>query len=165
MTQTLSWHSDRMRGLVVVVLAAAMLSGCAKNRPVPSAGTPAEAAGAEASATGAGKAEEEQEPVQETAVPKPDFPDIDDDPAQLIKMTRDDLNGLLGQPDLVRRENPAEIWQYRGKDCILDIFLYNEADQENSPYRVVYSEARGREAGTADQRACLNELLRAQLTS
>lgn len=165
MTQPLSRNSIGLRGLVVVVLAAAILSGCAKNRPVPSAGAPSEATGAGTSQTEGGAVEEKQEPVQETAVPKPDFPDINDDPAQLIKMTRDDLNGLLGQPDLVRRETPAEIWQYRGKDCILDIFLYSEADQSNSPYRVVYSEARGREAGKADQRACLNELLRAQLTS
>ncbi len=162
MIPSLSWNN---RGLVAVFLAAALVSGCAKNRPVPSAGAAAETAGAEASRTETDAVEEKQEPLQETAIPKPDFPEIDDDPAQLIKMTRDDLNGFLGQPDLVRRENPAEIWQYRGKDCILDIFLYNEADQENSPYRVVYSEARGREAGKADQRACLNELLRAQLTS
>lgn len=163
------WNRRRLRAAAAVLLASAVLSGCARSHKVPSAGTAPETANGQVSgsetAEDATTAEGAEKPVQETTVPKPDFPDLDDDPAQLIKMTRDDLNGLLGQPDLVRRENPAEIWQYRGKNCILDLFLYNDEDDASSPYRVVYSEARDRVAGKADQRACLNELLRAQLTS
>ncbi len=142
-----------------VVLLAGFLSACAQSRNVPSAGeAQTEADVSETSG--------ENAPVQETAVPRaPVLPDIDDDPEQLIKMTRDDLNGLLGQPDLVRRESPAEIWQYRGKDCVLDVFLYNEDDKPESPFKVVYSEARDLDAQNSDQRRCLNGLLRAQLTS
>ncbi|WP_282604707.1 hypothetical protein [Pelagibius sp. Alg239-R121] len=147
--------------LIAIALSAVVLAGCAQSRKVPSAGSEAQTSSSIPSNTPSS----EKAPVQESALPKSDLPKIDDDPSQLIEMTRDDLNALLGQPDLVRRENPAEIWQYRGKGCILDVFLYSENDRKDSPFKVVYSEARGRETGTTDQRACLNELLRAQLTS
>lgn len=145
--------------VAAVIIAGGLMSACAQSRKVPSSGeTTAE--------TSAPQASTEQAPVQETAVPKaPALPEIDDDPTQLLQMTKDDLNGLLGQPDLVRRETPAEIWQYRGQDCVLDLFLYNEEDKPDSPFKVVYSEARDLEAKKTDQRSCLNSLLRAQLTS
>lgn len=151
-----------LRQLIVITaitIVSGILSACAQPRNIPSAGeTQAE--------TSSSQPTGESAPIQESAVPKtPALPEIDDDPEQLITMTRDDLNGLLGQPDLVRRENPAEIWQYRGKDCVLDVFLYNEDGQPDSPFKVVYSEARDLEAQNSDQRRCLNELLRAQLTS
>ncbi|TQV79881.1 hypothetical protein [Denitrobaculum tricleocarpae] len=149
----------RFAVIMAVIVAAGLLSACAQSRNVPSAGeASAETSGPEAAD---GKA-----PVQESAVPKaPALPDVDDNPEQLLTMTRDDLNGLLGQPDLVRRENPAEIWQYRGKNCVLDLFLYNEEDNPDSPFKVVYSEARDLNAQKTDQRSCLGALLRAQLTS
>ncbi len=148
---------EQFAGIVAVILTAAILSGCAQTRKVPAAADTTEKPAAAAS---------EPAPVQETAVPKaPALPEIDDDPKQLLKMSRDDLNDLLGQPNLVRRETPAEIWQYRGKDCVLDVFLYNEAGKPDSPFEVVYSEARDLEARKSDQRSCLNQLLRAQLTS
>lgn len=34
---------------------------------------------------------------------------------------------LLGKPDLVRRDGPAEIWHYAGDECRLLVFLYDEA--------------------------------------
>ena len=53
-----------------------------------------------------------------TAAPKtaalPPAPKIDDDPARLMGLDRAGLAKLLGDPDLTRREPPAEIWQYRG---------------------------------------------------
>lgn len=151
--------------LLAVLLLAAMVSGCAQPRTVPSAGgTAARSEGTQASEVTPGSGETAP-PVQETAVPKPDLPEIDDDPRQLLDMSRDDLNGFLGRPALIRRENPAEVWQYRGKGCVLDVFLYAADGSKDSPYKVVYSEARDREARQTDQRTCLNELLRTQLTS
>lgn len=162
LTEKANETESPLRQLIVCALVfvlAGVLSACAQPRKVPSAGeAQTEASTSEAAREGA--------PVQESAVPKaPELPEIDDDPKQLITMTRDDLNSLLGQPDLVRRESPAEIWQYRGKDCVLDVFLYHEDDKPDSPFKVVYSEARDLEAQNSDQRRCLNGLLRAQLTS
>jgi len=51
-----------------------------------------------------------------------------------------ELVAWLGKPDFRHAEPPAELWQYRGADCVLDLFLYPQAGSE----RVVYSEARGR---------------------
>jgi hypothetical protein len=148
------WTAARkLSPALAVLLLAAVVSGCVQPRKVPTGAT--ESPAAEAVTPPAA--------TQETALPK--APEIDDDPAQLLEMSRDDLNGLLGQPSLVRRESPAEIWQYRGKDCILDVFLYADGDSKDGPYKVVYSEARDRNAGTTDQRACLNKLLQAQLNS
>ena len=85
-------------------------------------------------------------------------PAIDDDPQQLYGLDAGSLGALLGEPSLVRNEAPAEIWQYRSKTCVFDIFLYQGADQP----RVTYIEARDDAAQRIDARACLNEILRAR---
>ena len=59
-----------------------------------------------------------------------------------------DLNGLapaqvaalIGDPDLRRVDPPAEIWQYRNADCVLELYFYDSG--ANS--RMVYAEARSR---------------------
>ena len=85
-------------------------------------------------------------------------PPIDDDPERLMGLDREGLSDLLGTPSLVRREMPAEIWQYEAEDCIFDVFLYDEGGW----YQVSYLEARDAEARKTDARSCLNRLLRAQ---
>lgn len=51
-----------------------------------------------------------------------------------------DLLALLGQPDLRRSDPPAELWQYRGTGCVLELYLYREGDI----FRVVHAETHGR---------------------
>ncbi len=89
----------------------------------------------------------------------PPAPKIDDDPARLMGLDRAGLAEMLGDPELTRREPPAEIWQYRGGSCVFDIFLYEEAGQQ----RVTYLEARDGAARRVGARGCLNQLLRARL--
>ncbi len=60
-------------------------------------------------------------------------------------MTPDQVIGLLGPPRFKRRDNPAEIWQYRNKACALDLFLYRVAN--GAAYRVRHFETRGRGLG------------------
>ena len=59
---------------------------------------------------------------------------------------------LIGDPDFRRSDPPAEIWQYRSADCVLDLFFYSE----NSDTRLVYSETRSRnpQRGTKAAAAC-----------
>lgn len=45
---------------------------------------------------------------------------------------------LLGSPGLLRRDEPAQIWQYVDETCILDIFLYEQSGR----HIVEYVEAR-----------------------
>ncbi len=59
-----------------------------------------------------------------------------------------DLNGLapaqvaalIGDPDLRRVDPPAEIWQYRNANCVLELYFYDSG--ANS--RMVYAETRSR---------------------
>lgn len=51
-------------------------------------------------------------------------------PEQLIGLTPLDLAETLGDPAATRRDRPAEIWQYRSSACVLDIFLYEEVNEE-----------------------------------
>ena len=101
---------------------------------------------------------QEQPDRAETAA-LPPAPKIDDDPARLMGLDRAGLAKLLGDPELTRREPPAEIWQYRGGSCVFDVFLYEEAGRQ----RVTYLEARDGAARRVGARGCLNELLRARL--
>jgi len=70
------------------------------------------------------------------------------------------LSTVLGEPELIRREAPAEIWQYRNDNCVLDVFLYETAGRRE----VTYVEARDGTAQKIEARTCLNELLRARLS-
>lgn len=87
------------------------------------------------------------------------LPPINDDPARLIGLGPDALTAMLGRPELIRREQPAEIWQYRAASCVFDVFLYDQAGSR----RVTYLEARDNAARKAPPRPCLNALLRARL--
>lgn len=62
---------------------------------------------------------------------------------------------LLGEPGLVRREAPAEIWQYRHAGCVLDLFLY----REKTGSRVLHAEARTLDAKPTATKACIDALL------
>ncbi len=44
----------------------------------------------------------------------------------LVGWTGDRLIALLGEPELRRREPPAEVWQYRADGCVLDLFFYGD---------------------------------------
>jgi hypothetical protein len=63
-------------------------------------------------------------------------------PEGLVGLGADELLTLLGEPEFRRRDAPAELWQYHGEDCFLDVFLF--AGKTDDAYRVTHSEARGR---------------------
>ncbi len=44
----------------------------------------------------------------------------------LLGLDHGQVNDMLGPPDFRRRDDPAEIWQYRRQTCVLDVFLYRE---------------------------------------
>jgi hypothetical protein len=77
---------------------------------------------------------------------------------RLTGRTRADLSRLLGAPDFVRRDPPAEIWQYRSDECVLDLFLYPEAGE----FQVVYAETRDRQTMRRAGSGCVAGLLRQQ---
>jgi hypothetical protein len=92
------------------------------------------------------------------------------DPARMVGLDGVALERLLGEPALVRRDAPAEIWQYRGADCVLDLFLYQEANGQEASGpeaggpgadrpRVLYLEARTGAAEPAPTEGCIGSLL------
>jgi hypothetical protein len=43
---------------------------------------------------------------------------------QLMGLSASALEGVLGEPTLLRPEAPAQLWQYADDLCVLQIFLY-----------------------------------------
>ncbi len=66
----------------------------------------------------------------------------------------DRLLPILGAPDFVRRDGPAQVWQYRAKHCVLDLFLYENG--ENS--RVEHVELRRRGHGAEPIDRCFSRM-------
>lgn len=90
----------------------------------------------------------------ETALRQEVIP-VNDDPAQLLGQSNDQVQALLGTPRLVRRDGPAEIWQYRASDCILDVFLYSGG----SSATVRHVDLRGPGTAMPERRACFARML------
>jgi hypothetical protein len=67
------------------------------------------------------------------------------------------VTDLLGEPGLIRREKPAEVWQYAGKDCVLHVFLYD--DEPSGTFRVDHLEATDLEGAETSTDICLTGLI------
>lgn len=142
------------RGQPIPVASAADLAAPAASSGTTTAGTAAaEAAPATtetASLPGDLPADESELPpaeTYETASPA--------DPDAVMGLGRTEVEALLGEPGLVRREAPAEVWQYQSRGCVLDVFLY----QASADFQVVYLEARDGQAVTATTATCLGAVM------
>jgi hypothetical protein len=62
------------------------------------------------------------------------------EPVHLNGLDGGELRALLGQPAFERHEQPAEYWRYSVDDCLLDLFLYSDAN--TGRMRVSYYEVR-----------------------
>ena len=74
-------------------------------------------------------------------------------PDQLLGLGRDQVVAMLGMPDLLRRDPPAELWLYEGKSCTAHLFLYPSS--RDSDYEVRHFETQ--QAATAS--ACFASLV------
>jgi len=74
--------------------------------------------------------------------------DLAGDPDRFRGLAEQEVIGFLGEPSFRRREKPAEIWQFYGQNCVLDLFLYDDSGIK----RVSHAELRG-------QPSCLPRLL------
>lgn len=114
---SMSVLGGRVAGLAAVVGIAALVSACA----APSPGAPDAAMNA-----------------MPTTLPG-DLHSFTHAPAMqdLAGLKPNDILSLLGEPDLKRDEPPAELWQYRTADCVLNLFFYDNAGS----YRLTHAEA------------------------
>lgn len=85
-------------------------------------------------------------------------PPVDDDPQRLVGLGPASIAERLGSPAFVRRDGPAEVWQYAADACVLDVFLY----RDGNAFKVSYVTLRGRGAADLSRRACYAGMLRAQ---
>lgn len=76
-------------------------------------------------------------------------------PSALKGMSGAAVTHVLGKPSFVRRDPPAEIWQYRVKVCTLDLFLYEEKGRLSVGHYAV----RVPGGGFMGDVACLDEVL------
>lgn len=137
----------RTTGLVLLCAVAAIAAGCeGVTAPEADGGTQTEAQSSEPAPAFNGMA---------AVTP------VNDDPDQLLGMTPDSVDTLLGAPALVRRDGDAEVWQYRSDICVLDLFFYGSVKQ------VEHVDLRDRGDGSpVAVRACFARMLtEAALTS
>ena len=142
-------------GLLISLLA---LAACQTTATAPGNTVAVEPAAGKTAVEPAAADTPEAPPVVAALPPQPVEPQVDDNPNQLMGLDRGGLTALLGAPDLVRREKPAEIWQYVTADCVFDVVLYDNGAQ----YRVTYLEARDAAADRLSPRPCLYQILRAR---
>ena len=144
------------RAAVPAAASGQQTSVTADEAPIGETGQVVEIISSESEATGQPAASAESQ--TETLAALPPDPAINDDPQQLIGMGPASLNAFLGAPELIRREAPASLWQYRADDCVLDVVLYPDRGGD----KVTYLEAREDGATKMAPRSCLNKLLRAR---
>ena len=77
------------------------------------------------------------------------------DPDSLIGLAPQQIGETLGVPELQRREPPAEVWQYRTRTCVFDLYIY----EEDGARQAVHYTARSRTNGTVDAAQCLGSIV------
>lgn len=82
------------------------------------------------------------------------------DPAKLKGLAPAAMQALLGVPDLLRWESHAQVYQYVGAKCVLDIIFYESPS--GGPFRAVYLSARGPGGQDTEIKTCLVDLLPAE---
>jgi hypothetical protein len=95
-------------------------------------------------------------PADDSALPPETYETAEPaDPDAVMGLDRTEVEALLGEPGLVRREAPAEVWQYESRGCVLDVFLY----EASTDFQVVYLEARDGQAIAAITATCLGAVM------
>jgi hypothetical protein len=83
-------------------------------------------------------------------------------PENLLKVTAQDVRAVLNEPELIRKDLPTVIWQYRADACVLDIYFQTQQDNDDAAH-VVHFEVRTRgkdsPASYDLQRGCIKSLL------
>jgi len=73
----------------------------------------------------------------------------------LVGKSEGEIRSELGTPAFRRTDGPAQVWQYRGSACMLDVFLY----KESGGFRVKHAELRRRGGAGLSDSACLSDAL------
>jgi hypothetical protein len=102
-----------------------------------------------------GNGKSSSDPAISKASAQPAAPILSNDSASFIGLRDADLSRTLGQPKQVRKDAPAEIWQYSGADCVVDFYLY----AGDTGLAVAYLEARDQAAESTPADRCVKSLM------
>lgn len=75
--------------------------------------------------------------------------------SSLIGLPQERIAEVFGKPGQVRRESPAEVWQYSSPNCVVDFYLYQVTGGGMS---VSFIEARDRAALETAPELCFEAL-------
>jgi hypothetical protein len=100
-------------------------------------------------------------PAPETGIRTAPSPAVE---IKLVGLSEEETIVLLGQPAAESDAAPAKLWEYRGRDCVLDVYFYLDVSR-NGFYALHYA-ARGASAAptrtaptpTADGDRCLRRI-------
>ncbi|OUS14448.1 hypothetical protein A9Q97_03850 [Rhodospirillales bacterium 47_12_T64] len=159
MPQYLKFYLKLFIALTVATGLSACGSAARKNQPTTGTEQVSVVVDDSANAKSDDKVEKEEQPEEDVEEElaalsyeiAPLEPEVDDDPEKFLGIDAQQLVVLLGDPSLIRRESPAEIWQYSTKSCVLDLVLYDSV--------TAYIEARDEQVRPMDSRTCLRSLL------
>jgi hypothetical protein len=97
---------------------------------------------------------------QVAALPPPAAPPPKSVLMQLVGIDAEALQRQFGKPGLIWREEPAQVWQYRGPACVLNVYLY----RDNGRLVVSDAEAHSKENKDDPLPPCVASLLDARKT-
>lgn len=80
-------------------------------------------------------------------------------PEHLIGLEARELEKILGSPDFLRKDPPAQRWQYRNPSCLFDVFLYQDKNGTGT-HKVAHVEARGLDVNRVSDRDCFLSILK-----
>ena len=92
----------------------------------------------------------EQPAVAPAATPAADVPSAE----SLLGAAPARIEQWFGKPGLIRRDDPAQVWQYRDKSCVLDVYLY----PAQTGMQVAHAEARSQTFAGDPMAPCLTSL-------
>jgi hypothetical protein len=70
--------------------------------------------------------------------------------ARLHDKSTAEVQAMVGSPDFRRLEPPGELWQYRSRECVVDLFFYGANDDR----RVVHIDSRSRDPARVTEERC-----------
>jgi len=95
----------------------------------------------------------QQQPVEQA----PPLQSTSSQTRQVIGLTANELVGYFGKPALQIREGSSLKLQFRGRQCVLDAYLY---PSRGGQLRVTHLDARAPSGVDVDQAACVSSLER-----
>lgn len=85
-----------------------------------------------------------------------------DDVDHILELKGHDIAQLFDAPELVRRDLPTTIWQYRNDACVMDVYFTVGQSGDVARSDVVHYELRGRDTRAEkplDVSSCVGDLL------